>query len=54
MKGEDIMFNFLDIAPVEPVVSKSIFDKEITVGLAIGVALVIVITVVLLSRKKKK
>ena len=48
------MFRFLDIAAPEPVVSKSIFDKEITVGLAIGVALVIVITVVLLTRKKKK
>lgn len=48
------MINFFDIAPVEPVVSKSIFDKEITVGLAIGVALVIVITVILLSRKKNK
>ena len=54
LKGEDNMFNFLDIAPYEPAVNETVFSKEIIVGLVLFVLLVLVATIVLLKKKKTK
>lgn len=48
------MFNFLDIAPIEPTVNETVLSKEMIIGLVLFVVIVIAITIVLLKKKKTK